>query len=43
MSLQPGTLELLPDRMLGSHPEIYVGEPLGLPSPPPAAAASLGA
>lgn len=33
--------ELLPDRMLGSHPEIYVGEPLALP--PPAAAASLGA
>jgi transposase len=33
--------ELLPDRMLASHPEIYVGEPLALSTPP--ATRSLGA
>jgi len=33
--------ELLPDRMLASHPEIYVGEPLALSTP--TATASLGA
>lgn len=33
--------DLLPDRMLASHPEIYVGEPLALSTP--AAPASLGA
>lgn len=33
--------DLLPDRMLASHPEIYVGEPLAISTSP--AAASLGA
>jgi len=33
--------ELLPDRMLASHPEIYVGDALALSTSP--AAASLGA
>ena len=29
--------DLLPDRMLASHPEIYVGEPLTLSTSPAAA------